>query len=125
MGRNKMSSMRATLLCLGLIILLCLESPVSGEPKDFLIETEADSNDDAPLKLSGFEENPNNERPASGSQETPGSDYCTGLTSAFCVPSGFDKDCACGCPCAARQGACIIKVAACNVHVHDEIMTEL
>merc|ERR1711982_116630 len=76
MGRNKMSSMRATLLCLGLIILLCLESHVSGKPKHFLIETEADSNDDAPLKLSGFEENPNNERPVSGSQETPGSDYC-------------------------------------------------
>merc|ERR1712215_250096 len=86
MGRNKMSSMRATLLCLGLIILLCLESPVSGEPKHFLIETEADSNDDAPLKLSGFEENPNNERPASGSQETPGSDYCARST---CCPTGL------------------------------------
>merc|ERR1712215_100885 len=86
MGRNKMSSMRATLLCLGLIILLCLESPVSGKPKHFLIDTEADSNDDAPLKLSGFEENPNNERPASGSQETPGSDYCT-LASEICCSS--------------------------------------
>merc|ERR1711875_185494 len=85
MGRHKMSSMRATLLCLGLIILLCLESPVSGEPKHFLIETEDDSNDDTPLKLSGFEENPNNERPASGSQETPGSDYCSGRI--YCCPS--------------------------------------
>merc|ERR1712098_1036490 len=86
MGRNKMFSMRATLLCLSLIILLCLESPVSGEPKHFLIETEADSNDDTPLKLSGFEENPNNERPASGSQETPGSDYCGGMI--HCCPRG-------------------------------------
>merc|ERR1712215_127985 len=85
MGRNKMSSMRATLLCLGLIILLCLESLVSGKTKHFLIDTEADSNDDTPLKLSGFEENPNNERPASGSQETPGSDYCGGVIS--CCPS--------------------------------------
>merc|ERR1712236_35777 len=90
MGRNKMSSMRATLLCLGLIILLCLESPVSGEPKHFLIEREADSNDDAPLKLSGFEENPNNERPASGSQETPGSDYCA--RSHCCPDPGIGSD---------------------------------
>merc|ERR1711942_600767 len=93
MGRNKRSSMRATLLCLGLIILLCLESPVSSKPKHFLIDTEADSNDDAPLKLSGFEDNPNNERPASGSKETPGSDYCGGLIS--CCRDGQDETFSC------------------------------
>merc|ERR1712215_454122 len=62
--------------------------PVSGKPKHFLIETEADSNDDAPLKLSGFEENPNNERPASGSQETPGSDYCS---VSHCCPDNYNS----------------------------------
>merc|ERR1712215_449957 len=70
MGRNKMFSPKATLLCIVLITLLSLRSDVSGKPKHLLIETEdyqkgapnpweteainpPDNNDSAPLKLSG------------------------------------------------------------------------